>query len=39
MKDQGTLVNYLGAKDYVEFLKKNDGLNKDLAKDLGMLKR
>ncbi len=39
MKDQGTLVNYLGAKDYAEFLTKNDGLNKDLAKDLGMLKR
>ena len=26
-------------EDYAEFLKKNDGLNKDLAKDLGMLKR
>jgi tripartite-type tricarboxylate transporter receptor subunit TctC len=39
MKDQGTLVNYLNAKDYAEFLKKNDVLNRDLAKDLGMLKR
>ncbi len=39
MKDQGTLVNYLGAKDYAEFLKRNDVLNKDLAKELGMLKR
>ena len=39
MKDQGTLVNYLSAKDYAEFLTKNDVLNRDLAKDLGMLKR
>ena len=39
MKDQGTVVNYLSAKDYTDFLKKNDALNKDLAKDLGMLKK
>jgi tripartite-type tricarboxylate transporter receptor subunit TctC len=39
MKDQGTVVNYLSAKDYAEFLAKNDVLNRDLAKDLGMLKR
>ena len=39
MKDQGTVVNYLSAKDYAEFLKRNDALNRDLAKDLGMLKR
>jgi len=39
MKDQGTLVNYKGAKDYAEFLRKDDTLNRDLAKDLGMLKR
>jgi tripartite-type tricarboxylate transporter receptor subunit TctC len=39
MKDQGTVVNYLNAKDYAEFLKKNDALNRDLAKELGMLKR
>ena len=39
MKDQGTVVNYLNAKDYAEFLKNNDVLNRDLAKDLGMLKR
>jgi tripartite-type tricarboxylate transporter receptor subunit TctC len=39
MKAQGTLVNFLGARDYAEFLKKNDVLNRDLAKDLGMLKR
>lgn len=39
MKAQGTLVNFLGAREYAEFLKKNDALNRDLAKDLGMLKR
>ena len=39
MKKQGTLVHYLGAKAYTDFLKQNDKLNKDLAKELGMLKR
>jgi tripartite-type tricarboxylate transporter receptor subunit TctC len=39
MKAQGTLVNHLGAREYTEFLKKNDALNRDLAKELGMLKR
>ncbi|HEX5130360.1 MAG TPA: tripartite tricarboxylate transporter substrate binding protein [Usitatibacter sp.] len=39
MKKQGTLVHYLGPKQYIEFLKENDKLNHDLAKDLGMLKR
>jgi tripartite-type tricarboxylate transporter receptor subunit TctC len=39
MKAQGTLVNYLDPKQYAEFLRNNDTLNKDLAKDLGMLKR
>ena len=39
MKAQGTLVNYLDPKQYTEFLRNNDTLNKDLAKDLGMLKR
>jgi tripartite-type tricarboxylate transporter receptor subunit TctC len=39
MKAQGTLVNFLGARDYSDFLKKNDVVNRDLAKDLGMLKR
>ena len=39
MKLQGTLVHYLDDKQYTEFLKKNDTLNKDLAKDLGLLKR
>jgi tripartite-type tricarboxylate transporter receptor subunit TctC len=39
MKAQGTLVHYLGPREYTEFLKANDTLNRDLAKDLGMLKR
>jgi len=39
MKKHGTVVRYLDAPDYAAFLKKNDALNKDLAKELGMLKR
>jgi tripartite-type tricarboxylate transporter receptor subunit TctC len=39
MKKQGTEVRYLDRKAYGEFLKKLDGLNKDLARDLGLLKR
>jgi putative tricarboxylic transport membrane protein len=39
MKAQGTLVNYLAPREYADFLKKNDTLNRDLAKELGMLKR
>ena len=39
MKVQGTDVRYLDRKGYAEFLKKNDVLNKDLSKDLGLLKR
>lgn len=39
MKLQGTLVHYLNAQQYEEFLKKNDKVNHDLAKDLGLLKR
>jgi tripartite-type tricarboxylate transporter receptor subunit TctC len=39
MKEQGTFVSYKSPKDYTEFLKANDVLNRDLAKDLGMLKR
>ena len=39
MGKQGTLVNFLGARDYADFLRKNDAINRDLAKDLGMLKR
>ncbi len=39
MKAQGTDVRYLDRRAYAEFLKQNDVLNKDLARDLGLLKR
>ena len=39
MKKQGTDVRYLDRKGYAEFLKQNDILNKDLSRDLGILKR
>lgn len=39
MKKQATDVRYLGRKQYAEWLKANDELNKTLAKDLGLLKR
>ena len=39
MKKQGTDVRYLDRKGYLEFLKQNDVLNKDLSRDLGILKR
>jgi len=39
MKNQGTDVRYLDRKAYAEFLKQNDVLNKDLSRDLGLLKR
>lgn len=39
MKAQGTEVRYLDRKGYAEFLKQNDVLNKDLSRDLGLLKR
>ncbi|TAK86405.1 MAG: tripartite tricarboxylate transporter substrate binding protein [Betaproteobacteria bacterium] len=39
MKLQGTDVRYMERKQYVSWLKKNDRLNQDLAKDLGLLKR
>ena len=39
MKDQGTIVNHQGGKAYTDFLKANDIVNRDLSKDLGMLKR
>ena len=35
----GTLVDYKNAADYEAFFKKDDALNKELAKELGMLKR
>jgi tripartite-type tricarboxylate transporter receptor subunit TctC len=39
MAKQGTAVRYLDRKGYAEFLKQNDQVNKDLARDLGLLKR
>jgi putative tricarboxylic transport membrane protein len=39
MKKQGTEVSFLDRKAYAEFLKKLDALNKDLARELGLLKR
>ena len=39
MKTQGTLVNYLAPREYTDFLKASDTINRDLARDLGMLKR
>jgi tripartite-type tricarboxylate transporter receptor subunit TctC len=39
MKKQATDVRFMDRKTYAEWLKKNDDLNKGLAKDLGLLKR
>jgi tripartite-type tricarboxylate transporter receptor subunit TctC len=39
MKTQGTLVRFLDHKAYADFLRNSDALNKELAKELGMLKR
>ncbi len=39
LKKHGTLVRYLDERAYAEFFRNNDALNKELAKDLGMLKR
>ena len=39
MKLQGTDVRYLDRGAYAGWLKKNDELNRNLAKDLGLLKR
>jgi tripartite-type tricarboxylate transporter receptor subunit TctC len=39
MKKQGTAVRYLDRKAYGEFMKQNDAVNKELARDLGLLKR
>src|SRR3990167_8909282 len=39
MKKQGTEVRYLDRKAYAEFFKTNDALNKELARDMGLLKR
>jgi tripartite-type tricarboxylate transporter receptor subunit TctC len=39
MKKQGTDVRYMDRATYAEWLRKNDDLNKNLAKDLGLSKR
>ena len=39
MKKQGTDVRYLNRSAYAEFMKENDALNKELARELGLLKR
>jgi tripartite-type tricarboxylate transporter receptor subunit TctC len=39
MKKQGTDVRYMNAASYAKWLKQNDDLNRNLAKDLGLLKR
>lgn len=39
MARQGTLVKFMDRKAYAEFLKRNDELNKALARELGLLKR
>jgi hypothetical protein len=39
MKLQGTLVRYMDRAQYAKWLKQNDDLNRNLAKDLGLLKR
>src|SRR5437773_334808 len=39
MKLQGTDVRYLGRPEYAKWLKQNDDLNRNLAKELGLLKR
>ena len=39
MKLQGTDVDYLDPKGYAAYLKKTDVQTKDIAKDLGLLKR
>ena len=39
MAKQGTFVRFMDRKAYAEFLKQNDKLNQDLARELGLLKR
>jgi putative tricarboxylic transport membrane protein len=39
MKLQGTDVRYMDRNTYASWLKQNDDLNRNLAKDLGLLKR
>jgi tripartite-type tricarboxylate transporter receptor subunit TctC len=39
MAKQGTAVRHLDRRAYAEFLNQNDQVNRDLARDLGLLKR
>ncbi len=39
MKSQGTDVHYLDRRAYALFLKRDDQINKDLSRELGILKR
>ncbi len=39
MKKHGTIVRFLDERGYTEFFTKNDSQSKEVAKDLGMLKR
>lgn len=39
MKKHGTVVRYLDERGYAAFFRENDTQNKEVAKDLGMLKR
>jgi hypothetical protein len=39
MKLQGTDVRYMDRAAYTKWLKEDDDLNRNLAKDLGLLKR
>ena len=39
MKLQGTDVRYMDSAAYAKWLKQNDDLNRNLAKDLGLMKR
>ena len=39
MQKQATAVRYMGRRDYAQWLRANDELNKNLAKELGLSKR
>jgi tripartite-type tricarboxylate transporter receptor subunit TctC len=39
LKNHGTLVRYLDERGYTKFFQKNDADSKEVARDLGMLKR
>lgn len=39
MKKHGTVVRYLDSRGYAKFFQENDAQNKQVARDLGMLKR